>query len=335
MKFVFRVLSQSILLCTVAACTIHPLPEDVSTDTTLEIVKKIRCEAAEALNLISAERFADVGDERHTSFAEQIFSREKEVEEIFLEHGRTLHPSVQALFYEFVNTGVGFDFTFTMSADQDNSADANFRLPLTNGTFTIGFKSGKKLTRKNEREFIIGSSFLELHNKDFQLDEYGIRFDCNDVVVKQGNIKYPITGQIGLKEVFDTYIRLAQQGGSQFEREKTTGPEFTETLTFTTTLTASVNPKITLNPVSDRIFRLASASGTIAGTRADIHKVRIALAQGKPFSFEDLTALKTKKPKAIARITSSQREAARRLLEKRRTQDVFILDADQVLNFQQ
>ncbi len=45
----FRTLLASVLVCGTTSCATHPLPEDVRTDNTYAIVKKIRCEARFAI----------------------------------------------------------------------------------------------------------------------------------------------------------------------------------------------------------------------------------------------------------------------------------------------
>lgn len=304
-----------ILLPSIAACTIHPLTEDVTRDTTLDIVKKIRCEAADALNNISIKRLKEFGGHDYAKFLE---TGELDVQELFEKYGRSLPPRYQNMFANFVSTSVGFDFSFKITSDNDNSGEANFTLPITNGSFTLGIKTGKKLTRLNERTFIIVSDFLTLHNRSFHLNENSEPINCHNVKAKTTNHIYPITGEIGLEEVFDTYIRLEQLAGLSVHQDTKKFGDFSDALTFTTKITSSANPKVTLSPVTSRSFRLADASANFSGERNDVHKVTVALDRGKQFNYSDLKKFRAKQ-KIRSAINDSKRSVAR-ILRRRRVE---------------
>ena len=279
----------------VAGCAIHPLPEDVTRDTTYDIVQKIRCEGREALDEISVQLLRTSTDPRTLALADRVEAGELSVIDVFERHRRqlVLDRDVLALFASYTLTAVTFDFAFTISEDNDNQASADFRWPVVNGTFTLNAKAGAKLQRKAQRKFMITNSFYELHRLD--------RARCANIVARSGNIIYPITGKIGLKEVFQTFVRL--DSSSDLGVRPGTTSEFNDNLTFTTTLSAGANPKITLDPIADRRFRLASANLNVNAQRVDDHQVVINLAKGDILKGFDRARLDAKaRSKVIAEL---------------------------------
>ena len=262
------------LIC--AGCAVHPLPEDVTRDTTSAIVKKIQCEAREALDDITIDILNQYGDAEAKSLVPRIAEGSLKVSDMFspkYPHRFVVAKEGRDLLLAYTLTAVTFDFNFTISETNDNSAGVDFRLPTLNGVFSLGASAEAKLQRQNIRKFQITNSFFELHDMDPS--------SCVDVTARSGNIVYPITGKIGLEEVFRTFVDLDRGAGSTKQADSV--HLFTDTLTFTTTLTASVNPKITLNPSTRELLRLADASGTFSENRVDAHQVAIALARGKRF----------------------------------------------------
>ena len=259
-----------------ASCAVHPLPDDVTRDTTPGIVHKIQCEAREALNHLSEEIFLQSGDQATREMATAIEADRLKVTDIFA-NGSKYHPVLLkddlALLKAYTLSAVTFDFNFTISETNDNSAGGDFRLPVVGGLFTLGASSEAKLQRQNVRKFQITNSFFELHDID--------PANCAIVTARSGNVVYPIEGRIGIEEVFRSFIVLDSGAGST--GKPGSASLFTDTLTFTTTLTASLGPKITLNPSLKEVFKVADASGTLSATRVDAHQVAIAIARGSPF----------------------------------------------------
>jgi hypothetical protein len=202
-------------------------------------------------------------------------------------------------------TAVTFDFAFTITEENDNQAAADFRLPVGNGTFTLDTKAGAKFQRKAQRKFMITNSFYELHRLD--------RTRCANIVARAGNIIYPITGKIGLKEVFQTFVRLDSSVGGK----PGGASQFNDNLTFTTTLHAGANPKIALDPIADRRFRLASANIDLNASREDEHQVVVNLAKGDVLKGFDRARLDAKAQSKI-------------VAELRRTDSFFIFPRNSV-----
>jgi hypothetical protein len=311
----------SICAFLLAGCAIHPLPENVTRDTTYDIVQKIRCEGREALDNISLRLLRKFTDRRTLDLADRIEAGELTTAEVLLNpkyrRNLVLDKETWDLFLAYTLSAVTFDFDFQISEDNNNQANANFTAPVTNGTFTLGANAGADLNRKSERKFEITNSFAELHTLD--------RGYCENIAARIGNIVYPITGKIGLEEVFETFVNLDSRIGVT---PPAPAQGFSDKLTFLTTLSAGATPKIALTPIPDSRFRLADASATLSATRTDQHEVTIAIAKG---------ALLT--PAAIAlldqRVLNKGRLDAKSkskdIADQRRMEDIFIIPRNKAI----
>jgi hypothetical protein len=121
-----------LLLCAIGAllcgCSIHPVPEDVTGLPTADIVNKIRCEAR---------------------FAVRKHLRDR------------LKPLRRPDRDEYANGGIGYDFSFTMTENNDVGAGASFEFPFLSkfGTFSTDIAAGRDKKRETERKFIIVETF--------------------------------------------------------------------------------------------------------------------------------------------------------------------------------
>lgn len=266
----------AIVFLLLTGCSTRPLPEDVTRETTTAIVQKIQCEAREALDHISEAMFLRSPDTDTQRLADLVATGSVRVPDLFAP-GARVHPLLtkadEQLALDYTLSAVTFDFKFTISETNDNGGNADFRLPVVGGVFTLGLSAGGKLQRQNVRKFQITNSFFELHDIEPAA--------CRGIVAKVGNVIYPITGRIGLEEVFLTFLELDSGAGTT--KVPDNAHLFTDTLTFTTTLSASAAPKITLDPVAMREFRVADAYGSLSAERVDVHEVAIALAKGPRF----------------------------------------------------
>jgi hypothetical protein len=242
-----------------AACSIHPLPEDFSRSTTFDIVQKIRCEARDA-----------VGETSLTPKGRVSFTSARDD----AAHPLSLDTARGWLFPGLQYAAIGYSFKFTITEGDNGSASGLFQFPFSNGTFSLGVSAGEDKKRKNDRSFDLVEDFAQL------LADRSLI--CNP---GNKNWKYPITGDIGVREVIETYIRLS--GLKIFNAPTSSAAskvrdvyEFTDELTFTTTYNASIQPSLTLKPVPHD-FRLVNASGAFGGRREDIHSVTLAL-KAKP-----------------------------------------------------
>jgi hypothetical protein len=294
-------------------CAINPLPEHVTGNTTFDIVKKIRCEALYALDDLSVKLLQRSDYPPLLELAGQIEAGTLTVPEFFLspryQRVRShLSRDVLNLFLTYTLTAATFDFDFDITERNESHATANFTLPLTWGVFSLGsVNAGGTFVRKSERKFMVTDSFYELH---LQRRAY-----CANVVATVGNVIYPITGKIGLEEIFHTFVSLdSAEGGLP----KSTTSNFSHALTFTTTLSSGLTPKIVLNPGPINQFRLADANLALSGSRVDEHKVTISLAKGPVL-------------KSIEQAREIAKKISRANADQRRMEDLIIVPRNNVV----
>src|ERR1043166_3471481 len=139
---------------TLAGCSIHPLPEDVTRETTYRIVQKIRCEAREALTELSVAALRESRDAGTHDLAARVEAGHLQVTALFEDprYHPYVDPNVGHIFRIFALSAVAFDFTFTITENNDSLANAKFRMPFTSGLFTLGLAAGMELARQNERK---------------------------------------------------------------------------------------------------------------------------------------------------------------------------------------
>jgi hypothetical protein len=303
-----RILPALALACAffVAGCASHPLPEDVTRETTVQIVRKIQCEGRQALDNISVDLIRKSSDYPPLlELADRVEAGELTVIELmrnpkYRSARQHLPQNAQTLFQAYTMTAATFDFDFLITETRNQHAHASWNWPFTHGLGTLGgVNAGAKLERQTDRKFMITKSFFELHKqKRFE--------DCEAIMARVGHVVYPITGIIGLEELFRTFVTLDSAGGQGDATHK-----FSDAFVFTTTLSSGVTPKIALNagPIND--IRLAEASLDFSASRVDVHKVTISLARGDSIkSVEEAQFIAKRKSRIIA--------------EDRRTEDLFI-----------
>lgn len=274
-----------------AACSIHPLPDDVTRSSTFDIVQKIRCEARDAVGEVGLTPRGRLSYSSAWGEGGQ--------------HGPLTVATTRGWLYPGLQyAAIGYSFQFAITESDNGSGSALFAFPFSNGTFSLGLSAGEDKRRKNDRSFDLIEDFAQLLADRSLACEPG-----------EKNWKYPITGEIGLKEVVETYLRLSglkifnkpEGGGSGGSSGGGGGSggggsggssggggsggggsssrvrdiyEFTDELTFTTTHNASVQPSVSLRAVPSD-FRLTNASAAFGARREDIHSVTLAL-KAKP-----------------------------------------------------
>ena len=240
-----------------AGCSVHPLPDDVSRQDTVAIVKNIRCEAQSKIHEKILEKLQNSESKRVKRMgAESAISNLRKVRQIDLQTAAAID--------QLSLNSIAYNFEFDITEDNDNSGEANFRLPFTAGVFNIGVKGGLKQKRNAKREFRAVDSFEQL-----------IGLDCSDFTKQPKLIIYPLTGSVGMAEIVGTFIELSEMGGlGTLADQKSL---FSDTLTFTTTVNADVTADVARTPVQDK-FRLLDAKANLGATRTDVHKVIITMS---------------------------------------------------------
>jgi hypothetical protein len=236
-------------------CSTHPLPQDVAHVSTVDIVKRIRCEAKEGI------------EEALAKASSQGDYQRRHVERIIKV------------------TTIGYDFKFVMT--EDNAAAVTelsfekgystkgdgFKLTLNAGWDNGGASDGM---RRNTRIFRVIDRLQDLH-----------RENCVGANAAQANLLHPITGSTGMAEVVRSYIELETitDLGSLGETPTTTAAggkkeivTFSDSLDFTTTLETGASTSWQFDSTVGTV-RLTKASLSGSASRTDAHKVDVVLAR--------------------------------------------------------
>jgi len=198
---------------------------------------------------------------------------------------------------------IGFDFKLDIT-EKNNAAGGklDFINPYIGGKFSLALSGGAEKTRKSERFFRTIESF----------DSIAKRKGCGTTEEAEDLI-YPIAGKVGLDEVVVTFLELdnsvelraleKKASGSSAEsksedagggRRSAANPEeasasapkefpsiFSDTLTFTTKLSAGIKPTLELNSGAGN-FKLRNASIDGTSERLDVHQVAVAMSKRAP-----------------------------------------------------
>ncbi len=236
-----------LLSSALAACSAHPLVEDFSRKTTVQIAKSIRCEAAMGL-----KKYRD----RHH-----------------------LEPPPSS---------IGFDFSFDITEnDKAMSGQLDFQNPFAGGKFSLLLKGSADKKRQSTRAFRALLTF-----EDLKKDVDPVTGTCLGHVVEP-NLVYPISGNIGMDEVIESYLELNTTLGPRDESADIKKPVkvFSDILDFWTTLNAGIVPTLELGAGGGNFkLRKATIDGQIE--RIDKHKVTIAISTCKSPSCQILPSMR-------------------------------------------
>jgi hypothetical protein len=250
-----------------AGCAIHPLPDDVTGISSHQIVKRIRCEARDAVRDILVENLRKSTDpvygEMNRRLAEDIESGALPLHKI---SDRTFRGRARYLVGQFEDTAVAYNFTFDMTELNNIDPTINLIRPFNNGVGTAAIGANFDRTRENIRTFTISDTFLGLFQK--------LPPNYCDEPPPGRNYIYPITGNIGLREMINTFVQLALVDNLSGASGP---PTLGDTFLFTTTIAGSVTPKVVLTPIGTSL-QLADASFLASARRDDVHKMVVGLA---------------------------------------------------------
>lgn len=282
-----------------AGCNAHPLPDDVTIDT-VAIVQRIRCEARDAVLNAMIEKIDDRGNASDKRYAAKLSGDHRKI----LKKDRSqLSEDLKKYLRSYAEGAIGYNFSFDIAINTENSVGINLFNPFSNGTRTLDIGAGVARQRQGTRSFQIVDTFTELAEL---YENNGDGDSCSKL--KPGNSLYPITGRIGLDEVVRTFINLNDIAGIERVKEGDKTTTFSDAIEFQTTISGRVNPKIELTPVKHGVG-LADAGMTNTWKRTDTHKVIIAL-QLKP---QQTVTPEEKKPVTITPTTGVIRTIDRKL----------------------
>jgi hypothetical protein len=254
-----------------AACAIHPLPEDVTGVKTAMIVKKIRCEARGAI--IDAR----------VKYLQRTYRDVVDLPSMRKRNSQGVSPPIKYNLDYFSLTGIAYSFTLNGTETESASFTANVIKPLAQGTATFTPTAGNSLSRQNIRTFTITDSFGGLIGTKY--DEY-----CDGIGPSYPNVEYPLVGRVGIDEMVTTFIDLARLDAlSGTANPYGSAPSsnvpnaMVDSLTFTTTLMAGITPQVAFNPMGQDL-QLMNATLPLTASRMDTHGVIIGLGLAGPYT---------------------------------------------------
>ncbi|UPK36605.1 hypothetical protein IVB18_04270 [Bradyrhizobium sp. 186] len=283
-----RLIAASAAAFLLSNCAIHPVPEDVTGVNTYHIARQIRCETREAaLQFLLRElrRLAtDHEDQLAVPIARQVLDEYEanpdSISKFTPERFRgPKYEQVRNFYRVIYSTAIAYNFDLTMTENNDLGTTINLLGPWAR-KFTLGVTGDVNRARTNERSFTVTDTFGDLL-MTVNTPVRGRRY-CDGQIV-QANYVYPIAGHIGVDELVMTFFQLVYLGGLSVKDGDPGAigpPTIADKLTFTTTIDATLTPKIIFTPVGAG-FQLADASVTGSATRTDTHKVTVGLALDK------------------------------------------------------
>jgi hypothetical protein len=233
-----------------AGCALYPIPDDVTSIPTEDIVRHGRCEIRSEIigYLIDGGIIAPSATDKEIAAAVEKIKKDK-----------------KGFLSMLMGVASVYSFDFNITEHNNANGDVAFTLPFTvPKVFDAGASASLDLTRLGSRVFATGDQWGDLIINSKL---------CTGVRPRPGNIVYPLDGSIGVGRAVRTFIDIADQGGAK--------DNFVDTLTFTTNVTGGANASITLAAVPHS-FQLVSASAQLTGSRLDIHKMTLSFAFPHP-----------------------------------------------------
>jgi hypothetical protein len=278
-------LGLSIALSALAGCSVYPIPDNVMSINTEDIVLHARCEMRSALiDWIIKEKIiaSSATEEEVIAFAKATQDKVNAWKAINAKHApnkppididKRLSPSERKI-RKYIEVAVAYTFDFNITENNKSGADVAFKLPFVSPkVFDLDSSASLNLKRQGQRVFKASDRWAGLI----------IRADrCKDVLPRRRNIAYPLDGSIGVDRVVKTFINLYEQGGAK--------DSLVDTLIFTTEVSGDLNAGIKLSAVPHS-FRLISAGANFSASRLDIHKMTISLVFPHADSIEAITGV--------------------------------------------
>ena len=165
----------------------------------------------------------------------------------------------------FFGHQMAYSFKFNIKETDVATPTGSYKFPIHLGSMTVSLSGGDTKDRESERNVKLVASFGDLNDLDClnaAPDTRGLR-----------TFHFPIKGSIGVEEVITQYLRLYDSPKGKFAKDAAAA--YTDSITFTTTLTGSVNPQITITPTPLTQVVLGVTGGP---TRKDLHNVIISLS---------------------------------------------------------
>lgn len=174
----------------------------------------------------------------------------------------------------FFQTSIAMQFRFDLTEQNKASAEGKVTFPIHFGSSAIGFDGALDKKRQSDRAIGIAATFGDLY------DLYASQ-QCHDAGLTDPEHRrakaYPITGNVGMRELVDQYIRISKDttlAKSTFGD----GKLFTDKIVFTTEISGGFDPSIDLSPTPKHKI---SFGIDLSASRKDIHEVIVDISPAK------------------------------------------------------
>ncbi len=272
---------------TVAGCSVHPLPEQVTGFDTVQIVAKVRCEVRDGLRsyvngyLSSPAVMQDFP--RGKELADRLIadpSQWSRLRPLLKDYGAG--PGTMLVFETYNGGAIAYEFLFNGTETNVQSGSIDLLQTLTGGAISGNLTSSSTLDRNNIRNFSISDNFEFL--TAYVDSDYCGPGSSNGIEPghrEKQNIVYPVAGALGLQELVGAFLNLNQSGNlvglPNAPAEAAQLPTISEAMRFTTTLAGGGSFGFTAAAPTKPGIRLARASVASTNSRADIHTLRIVI----------------------------------------------------------
>lgn len=270
----------SIFATLLDGCAIHPLSENTTGLKTYLIVERVRCEARDAIfnmalgylstNYQDRQDILDLVDNFKNNTSND-WPKKRLTSKLF---SGGLHD----VFAKYEKAAIAYNFSLEMQEVNNLDASLDFGKVYKSVTGGLGFGAGLDRTRDNIRTFTITDTFGGL------LTEVKEDYCTNAKPYQEPNYIYPIAGSVGLREIIENFINLTEFTHlTAGDASRPAGPPtVVDTLTFTTKVSGSAKPSVTIASLPGAEWRLADASITGAVSRQDTHKLIVGLSLPAP-----------------------------------------------------
>jgi hypothetical protein len=243
-KFFVLALSSAVLSCGLAACAIHPLPENVTGVKTSQIVHRNRCEARDALMRVQQ---------------------------------RLIEKNRQASLETLTKIGIVLSYSLDITETDSLTASTTFEQLLTKGMFTFNPNASNVLKRENTRVFTVADDYrtlMDMRNCRAMPVGSSYQYPIVGTIGIAEMIRTFLT--MALHEDLNDNLTDDTALETTISKSIAASPTMVDTLVFTTTISAGIMPTVTLTPVGS-LAQLTNASLNASLMREDAHQVIVGV----------------------------------------------------------
>lgn len=306
-----------------SACATRPVTEGVTGHTSYIIAQAVRCEMRDSVIDLLARRIAFMDEDDAKTFDRQSLSRgealaEARLFEAFLGGGyrKYQNRSFNQVIEAYSKTFVAYQFTFDITSTDNLGGSIDLLSTFTRGTISTPIGASFEGERKAKREFVLADRFEEL------LTNIPTIRECNalrheDPDLRQPNIAYPIAGKLNLREVVQNFFNLNQSANLVGNAAGDVLPTQSDTLVFTTTLSAGADPKLTIRPLN-RGTEVVGAELNLGRERVDVHQLVLSMNLPR----QGMLTIAQQRSEGDKAEYERQQQAALNDLERQRVRDI-------------